>query len=76
MIIIIRIVSKILLKVSESDRVFVVAEITGFDDKGEMEDRIIEFSLRDTIETTIADVIVNQPSTFFVLDIIKVSRKN
>lgn len=55
-----------------SDRVFVVAgNYRFFDDKGEMEDRIIEFSLRDTIEATIADVIVNQPSTFFRLDIIK-----
>ncbi|MEO6694999.1 MAG: glycosyltransferase family 2 protein [Ignavibacteria bacterium] len=49
----------------------VVGNYRFFDDAGERSERIIDFRLRDSLEETIAYVLINQPSTFFRLDILK-----
>lgn len=51
------------------DDVYVVAgNYRFFDDSGESDDKLIDFRLRETLEETLAFVLINQPSTFFRLD--------
>ncbi len=42
-----------------------------FQDDGKEEDKLIDFRLQETIEETLAIVLINQPSCFFSLDSIK-----
>ena len=52
-----------------SDDVYiVVGNYRFFDESGKSDDKMIYFNLRDTLEETMAFVLINQPSTFFRLD--------
>ena len=57
---------------SKDDTYILAGSYRFFYDKAEKsKEKIIEFKLRETLEETIASVLINQPSTFFRLDILR-----